>query len=145
MNPNDIRTDLEDELSEFEPPYRSRQEVQLGRMLDKYGIPFFYDQPMLVYDNGNHKIVKPAFTLPTYAGLVMEYAANAADIHRRQRVYQDNGIAAVIVQPKDLQSFEGPANLLNRIEQAAQQYRIFRKYPTRSVALPMRSRYSPHR
>ncbi len=41
MNPNDIRTDLEDELSELDPPYRSRQEAQLGRMLDRYGIPFF--------------------------------------------------------------------------------------------------------
>ncbi len=141
MNPNDIRTDLEDELSEFEPPYRSQQEGQLGRMLDKYGIPFFYDQPMLVYDHDRYKIIKPAFTLPTYAGLVMEYADKAEDIHHRQQVYQDNGIAAVLAQPEDLQGFEGPINLLNRIEQAAEQYRIFRKYRTKSVALPSTRRY----
>jgi len=143
MNPNDIRTDLEDELSEFEPSYRSRQETQLGRILDRYGIPFFYDQPVLVYDNGRHKIVKPAFTLPTYAGLVMEYADKAEDIHRRQQVYKDNGIAAVIVQPEDLQGFEGPINLLNRIEQAAEQYRTLMKYPATSIAQPSMDRYLP--
>ena len=143
MNPNDIKTDLEDELSAFEPPYRSQQEVQLGRMLDKYGIPFFYDQPVLVYDNGRHVIVKPAFTLPTYAGLVMEYAEKAEDIHRRQQIYHDNGIAAVIVQSKDLQGFQGPANLLERIEQAAQQYRMLMKYPAMSGVQLSMDRYSP--
>ena len=104
MNPNDIRSDLEDELSELDPPYRSRQEAQLGRMLDRYGIPFFFEQPVLVYDNGRHEIVKPAFTLPTYAGLVMEYANKPEGVHRRQRLYQDNGIAAVIAQPSFLHS-----------------------------------------
>ena len=105
MNPNNIRTDLEDELSELEPPYRSRQEAQLGKMLDRYGIPFFYQQPLLVYDDGRHEITKPAFTLPTYAGLAVEYADRSQDIRRRQQVYQDNGIAAVIVRREDLQGF----------------------------------------
>jgi len=134
MNPNDIRTDLEDELSQLDPPYKSRQEAQLGGMLDRYGIPFFYDQPVLVYDSGRHEIVKPAFTLPTYAGLVVEYADRSQDIRRRQQVYQDNGIAAVIVQQEDLQGFEGPLNLLNRIEQAAGRYRSLMKYPAMSGA-----------
>jgi len=137
MNPNDIRTDLEDELSELDPPYRSRQEAQLGRMLDRYGIPFFYEQPVLVYDNGRHEIIRPAFTLPTYAGLVVEYADKAGDIRRRQQVYHDNGIAAVIVQPEDLQGFEGPANLLKRIERAAERYKSLMRYPaTSGVQLP---------
>ena len=143
MNPNDIRTDLEDELSELDPPYRSRQEAQLGRMLDRYGIPFFYQQPLLVYDNDRHEIVKPAFTLPTYAGLVVEYADRSQDIRRRQQVYQDNGIAAVIVQPEDLQGFRGPDNLLERIEQAAEQYRTLMRYPATSVVQPSLDRYSP--
>ena len=143
MNPNDIRTDLEYELSELDPPYRSRQEAQLGRMLDRYGIPFFYEQPLLVYDNGRHEIVKPAFTLPTYAGLVVEYADKAEDIRQRQRVYQNNGIAAVIVRPEDLEGFKGPDNLLDRIEQAAEQYRTLMRYPAKSGVQPSMNRHSP--
>ena len=143
MNPNNIRTNSEDEISELDPPYRSRQEAQLGRMLDRYGIPFFYDQSVLVYDNGRHEIVKPAFTLPTYAGLVVEYADKAEDTHRRQRMYHDNGIAAVIVQPEDMQGFEGPPNLLDRIERAAEQYRSLMRYPTKSEAQLPRERYCP--
>ncbi len=143
MNPNDIRTDLEDELSELDPPYRSRQEAQLGRMLDRYGIPFFYQQPLLIYDNGRHEIVKPAFTLPTYAGLVVEYVNKARDIAHRQRVYHDNGIAAVIVRQEDLQGFRGPDGLMQKIEQAAEQYRTLMKYPATSGVQPSLDRYSP--
>ncbi len=143
MNPNDIRTDLEDELSELDPPYRSHQEAQLGRMLDRYGIPFFYRQPLLVYDDGRHEIVKPAFTLPTYAGLVVEYADKADDIHRRHRVYQTNGIAAVIVRQEELQGFRGPDNLLERIERAAKQYESLMRYPATSGVQPSLDRYSP--
>ena len=143
MNPNNIRTDSEDEISELDPPYRSRQEAQLGRMLDRYGIPFFYDQPVLVYHDGRHEIVKPAFTLPTYAGLVVEYAEEAEDTHRRQRMYHDNGIAAVIVQPEDLQGFRGPDSLLERIEGAAGQYESLMKYPAKSGAQLPRERYCP--
>ncbi len=143
MNPNDIRTDLEGELSELDPPYRSRQEAQLGRMLDRYGIPFFYDQPVLVYNDGRHEIVRPAFTLPTYAGLVVEYADKIEDIRRRQQVYQDNGIAAVIARLEDLQGFEGPANLLDRIERAAEQYKSLMKYPAKSEAQLPTEPYCP--
>ncbi len=143
MNPNDIRTDLEDELSELDPPYRSRQEAQLGRMLDRYGIPFFYQQPLLIYDDGRHEIIRPAFTLPTYAGLIVEYADRSQDIHRRQQVYQTNGIAAVIARPEDLQGFEGPGNLLERIERAAEQYESLMRYPATSGVQPSPDRYSP--
>ena len=143
MSPNNIRTNSEDKMSELDPPYRSRQEAQLGRMLDRYGIPFFYDQPVLVYHDGRHEIVKPAFTLPTYAGLVVEYAEEAEDTHRRQRMYHDNGIAAVIVQPEDLQGFRGPDSLLERIEGAAGQYESLMKYPAKSGAQLPRERYCP--
>ena len=145
MNPNNTRTDPEDGLSELEPPYRSRGEAHLGRILDRYGIPFFYRQPLLVHGDGRHEIVKPAFTLPTYAGLVVEYADKAEDIHRGHRVYQDNGIAAVIVQPEDLQGFRGPDNLLQRIQRAAERYESLRRYPAMSGVQPSIDRYSPSR
>jgi len=30
------------------PRYRSRPECDIGRLLDKYGIPFIYEKPMAV-------------------------------------------------------------------------------------------------
>ncbi len=60
---------LEDRLDPLEPPYRSRGEIQVGCLLDRYNIPFFYEQPTLIYDRGRHRIWRPDFTLPTYSGL----------------------------------------------------------------------------
>ena len=65
---------LEDRLGPLEPPYKSRGEAQIGRLLDRYGVPFFYEQPTLVYDTGRHHIWRPDFTLPTYGGLIVECA-----------------------------------------------------------------------
>jgi hypothetical protein len=60
---------LEDRLHPLEPPYRSRGEAQVGRLLDREQIPFLYEQPTLIYDRGRHRIWRPDFTLPTYGGL----------------------------------------------------------------------------
>lgn len=49
--------DLEGRL---EPPYRSRGEARLGDMLDRYGIPFFYEYPLLVVSRGQYRIWHPA-------------------------------------------------------------------------------------
>ena len=47
---------LEDRLDPYEPPYRSRGEAQVGRLLDRQEIPFFYEQPTLIYDRGQHRV-----------------------------------------------------------------------------------------
>ena len=31
---------LEDMLTDLDPPYESKEELEIGRMLDQYGIPF---------------------------------------------------------------------------------------------------------
>ncbi len=36
--------ELGDMLTELDPSYESKEELQIGRMLDQYGIPFFYRQ-----------------------------------------------------------------------------------------------------
>ena len=38
----------------------------IGRLLDKYGIPFFYRQATTIYNNRKNKIWNPSFTLPQY-------------------------------------------------------------------------------
>lgn len=112
---------LEDRLDPLEPPYRSRGEAQVGRMLDQYGIPFFYEQPTLIYDRGHHRIWQPDFSLPTYDGLIIEYAGMmdipdyAAGIRHKQRAYAANGIPAVFVYPEHLAAPGWPERLVERL------------------------------
>ena len=115
---------LEDRLGEHEPDYKSRGEAQIGRLLDRYQIPFFYEQPTLIYDRGLHRLWRPDFTLPWYNGLIIEYAGMPdrpdylAGIQHKERVYAANGIPAMFVYPCDLTGPSWPAVLRERIESA---------------------------
>ena len=99
---------LDEQLAKLKPPYKSRGEAQIGRLLDRYGIPFFYEQPLIVYDRGRYRIWHPDFTLPTLNGLIMEYAGMPdrpdymVGINHKQKVYLDNAIRAMFVYPWDL-------------------------------------------
>jgi hypothetical protein len=121
-----IDTRLEDRLGPLEPPYKSRGEAQVGRLLDRHGVPFFYEQPTLIYDRGRHRLWRPDFSLPTYNGLIVEYAGMpdkpdyAAGIRHKQHAYAANGIPAVFVYPQDLQGPEWPARIIERIYKAAE-------------------------
>lgn len=117
---------LEDRLGPLEPPYKSRGEAQVGRLLDRYDIPFFYVQPTLIYDRGRHRIWRPDFTLPTYNGLIVEYAGMmdvpdyAAGIRHKQQVYRTNEIPAVFVYPEDLAKRGWPERLMGSIYRTAE-------------------------
>ncbi|MHC4680108.1 MAG: hypothetical protein ACYTEK_15585 [Planctomycetota bacterium] len=64
---NDINDEkLEEMMTDLDPPYESREELKIGRLLDQYGIPFFYKQPTIVYEQGQNRIAKPSFTLLGY-------------------------------------------------------------------------------
>ncbi|MGD8451637.1 MAG: hypothetical protein PVJ57_07440 [Phycisphaerae bacterium] len=112
---------LEDRLGPHEPPYRSRGEAQVGRLLDRSGIPFFYEQPTLIYDRGRHRIWYPDFTLPTYNGLIVEYAgmmdipSYAAGIHHKVVTYATNGIPALFIYPTDLQHRAWPTRFIRHV------------------------------
>ena len=113
---------LEDRLGPLEPPYRSRGEAQVGRLLDRYGIPFQHEQPTLVYDRGRPRTWHPDFTL--YDGLILEYAGMmdvpdyAAGIRHKQRAYARNGLRTLFVYPRDLTGRNWPERLVARIRQA---------------------------
>jgi hypothetical protein len=115
---------LEDRLGPREPPYRSRGEAQVGRLLDRYGIPFAYEQPTLVHDRGRHTIWHPDFTLPSYNDLILEYAGMmdvphyAAGIRHKQRAYAANGLPALFVYPADLQGPRWSERVAYRIRTA---------------------------
>jgi hypothetical protein len=133
---NSSQTLPQKELGRLEPPYKSRGEAQIGRLLDRYGIPFFYEQPLIVYDRGRHRIWQPDFTLPTLDGLIIEYAGMPdrpdymAGINHKQKVYLDNAIQAMFVYPCDL---TGP-NWPEKLHEKLQQFHYF----------PFSSKYDPN-
>lgn len=109
---------LEDRL---EPPYRSRGEARLGGMLDRYGIPFFYEHPLLVVSRGRYRLWHPDFTLPHHGGLIVEYAGmmDRADyrdgIRYKQHVYKANGAAAIFLYPDDLCGPDWQQRIVDRL------------------------------
>ena len=123
---------LEDRLGSREPPYRSRGEAQVGRLLDRYGIPFAHEQPTPIYDRRRQRTWRPDFTLPGYGGLILEYAGMmdipdyAAGIRHKRRAYARNERQVLFVYPRDLRGQEWPERLMQRIQRA----RTFRGYPT---------------
>lgn len=115
---------LEDRLGPNEPPYKSRGEAQVGRLLDRYGIPFFYENPLILYDRGRYCTWHPDFTLPTYGNLVVEYAGmpDRADymqgIRHKQAAYRRNDIPALFIYPQDLTGPVWPQKVVAQVVDA---------------------------
>jgi hypothetical protein len=117
---------LEDMLTELDPPYDSKEELQIGRMLDQYGIPFFYRQATIIYHEGKNEVWKPSFTVYPYGGLVIDYVpgsdqAQNDELLRKEQIYRYNQIPAVLLGPKDLAEPNWEELLYSRIEQAYRQ------------------------
>jgi hypothetical protein len=112
---------LEDQLGPGEPPYRSRGEAQVGRLLDRYGLPFLYEPATRIYDRRRYRWWHPDFCLPQYGGLILEYAGMmdvpdyAAGIRHKRRAYARNGLRALFIYPRDLRGPSWPERLIERI------------------------------
>ena len=109
-------------LTELDPPYESKEELDIGRMLDQYGIPFFYKQATVIYDQGQNEIQKPSFTLYPYGGLVIDYVPGSGDnqkdeLLRREQLYRYNQIPAVLLGPRDLAEPNWQELLYGKLEQ----------------------------
>ena len=131
---------LEDRLGPDEPPYRSRGEAQVGRLLDRYGIPFFYEKPLVVYDRGTNRVWHPDFTLTDARKTVVEYAGMpdlpdymAGVIHKKQ-AYAANGISAVFIYPVDIQGPNWPQRVLYKIRSVQTPGAALTKYRATSGA-----------
>jgi hypothetical protein len=113
---------LDSQLANLEPPYESDNEARIGRLLDKYGIPFFYKQATIVYDQGKNQISKPSFTLVSYGGAVIDYIAAAGEqqVLRKEQLYRYNQIPAVVVGPKDLDKPNWDKDLYDKLKQVSQ-------------------------
>jgi hypothetical protein len=119
----------------------------VGRLLDRYGIPFFHEYPTPVYDRGRYRTWKPDFTLPTYDGLIVEYAgmldvpSYAAGIRHKRQVYLANGLHALFISEDDLKGPQWPERLLRRVYRAtATRYGTSRSGYTRGGLAPRPTR-----
>ena len=94
----------------------------MGRLLDRYGIPFFYEKPLLIYDRGTRRVWHPDFTLTDNQKTVVEYAGMPdvpdyqAGIIHKQKAYAANGIPAVFIYPADLKGRDWPERIVQRIQ-----------------------------
>ena len=107
----------------LEPPYRGAGQTAIGRLLDQYGLPFFYEQRTLILNEGRHEIWRPDFTLPSYHGLVIEYAGASGDndTARREAVYAANQISALFLYQRDLPGQGRSERVIDRIRQAGEE------------------------
>lgn len=110
-------------LSELDPPYESKEEHKIGCLLDQYGIPFFYKQATIVYDQGKNQITKPSFTLLSYGGAVIDYVADAEEqqLLQKELLYRYNQIPAVVIGPRDLDRPNWDKNLYERLKQLSRE------------------------
>jgi hypothetical protein len=119
-NPNE----LENLLGELDPPYETKDELKVGRMLDRYGIPFFYRQATIIYNEGTNEIWKPSFTMYSYGGAVIDYIAGEHQQEQRlsrDKIYRYNQIPAVVLGPKELEKPNWDEDLYAKLEQMYRQ------------------------
>ena len=113
---------LEDILTDLDPPYETVEDLKVGRLLDQYGIPFFYQQATIVYDQGKNEMWYPTFTLLTYDGLVIDCVRDGGQgpqnpTPQRKQVYDRNQIPAVVLNPEDLNKPDWGRLLYDKIRQ----------------------------
>lgn len=100
------------------PQYKSRVERQIGDLLAERQIPFIYEKPTAVIDDGKLKVWYPDFNLQY--GLLIEYFGMNGDKHyteqarHKLRVYRENQFDTIPLYPADIiPGWQG--NLIDRI------------------------------
>ena len=110
--------DLEYYMGKLEPEYESAGQETRGHMLDEYHVPFFYKNPILVWEDGERRIKRPYFTLPTYNNTVIEYTPIPDETAKRDSsVYKENRIAALFLKDSDLTGPDWPQKLYDKLEE----------------------------
>ena len=110
--------DLEYYMGKLDPEYESRGQAEIGRMLDEYRVPFFYKNPILVWEDGERRIKRPDFTLPTYNNTVIEYTPVPDEAAREDsRIYKENRIAALFLRDSDITGPDWQQKLYDKLEE----------------------------
>ena len=124
MSTKTLSLDLEYYIGKLQPQYESDSQAEIGRMLDQYGIAFFYKQATLICDNSQRTIWRPDFTLPTYNNAVIEYSPND---HRtdsagsKSDLYRQNNVAALFLDRSDLAKPDWQRRLYDKLEEMYRQ------------------------
>jgi hypothetical protein len=120
---NEVKDEkLDGMLTDLDPPYESKEELKIGRLLDRYGIPFLYKQPTIIYDQGRNDIWKPTFTLLPYGGAVIDYVNTAEQqLLQREQLYRYNQIPVVVVGPPDLDKPNWDVDLYRKLQRLSRQ------------------------
>ena len=114
--------DLEYYMGKLQPEYESTGQETIGRMLDEYAIPFFYKQPLLIWENGQRRIKRPDFTLPTYNNTVIEYVPLTDEVAKRDsHLYRANNITALFLRDSDLAEPNWQQRLYEKLEETYHQ------------------------
>ena len=117
MSTNTLSPDLEYYIGKLQPQYESKGQEMIARMLDQYGIPFFYKQATLICDKGRRKIWHPDFTLPTYNNAVIEYNPNEHRASSKSDLYRQNNVAALLLDRSDIVKPDWQQRLYDRLEE----------------------------
>lgn len=102
-------------------PYKSRAEYSIANVLDRYSVPFVYERPTAVVDDGKTKIWYPDFTLSygpiiEYFGIVGNSDYDARTQHKLD-VYGQNYFDVIDLYPTDMTA-GWDQQLLYRIDQS---------------------------
>jgi hypothetical protein len=118
--------DLEYYMGKLDPEYESEGQEKIGQMLDEYRIPFFYKNPILLWEDDERRIRRPDFTLPTYNNTVIEYAPVSDEASKRDsHIYTENRIAALFLQDSDLTGPDWQQKLYDKLEERYHQPQNF--------------------
>lgn len=100
--------------------YKSEGERRIASFLDQLEIPFEYEKPVAVVDQGKTKIWYPDFTLTDYGMILVEYfGVNGSEDYQRRtshkmRVYEANELDVIPIYPQDFES-DCKAHLMSSI------------------------------
>ena len=100
--------------------YKSKNEIQIARFLERNGIAFQYEYPLAVRDKGKMRIWYPDFRLPEL-GMIVEYfgvngrSSYDEQVQHKLQVYKEAGIEGIFLNQA---SFRGdwPGRILGQIE-----------------------------
>ena len=120
---------LEEKVTDSLYPYKSKEHKTIADALTQYGVPFTYQQPTLVIENGKRFLEYADFFLPSYRGLAIDYIieSNSAVYRRKKNVYQDNQIPAVLVSRRDIARTNFSSRLYQALESSYKPRSHYRK------------------
>ena len=100
--------------------FKSWGETQIARLLERNKLPYFYEHPLAVVDDGKTRLWYVDFQLPSY-GVIIEYFGRNNDpdyqagLRKKEAVYKANGLDALPLTRDSLRG-EWPTRILGQIE-----------------------------